>query len=171
MDPYSADTILYFRAIQGHSGRKHIKPTLQDNVLLPSDLIEHIYHVGSSHDMHSIIPSGLIPGGKDVKKGRHAVFFTAVNPMNIVHYREKDYDMTQLETAPKHSVLVQFEGCWEERIAVLSNTIKRDHPSQRFTCDVHRESGIHEVKRRIVQQNVSVSYCTAENCSEAELES
>ena len=95
MDPYSADTILYFRAIQGHSGGKHINPTLQDNVLLPSDFAEHIYHVGSSHDQHSIMQSGLIPGGKDVKKGRHAVFSTAVNPMFIDRCRERDYDVTK----------------------------------------------------------------------------
>ena len=74
---------------------KHINLTLQDNVLLPSDFAEHIYHVGSSHDMHSIILSGLIAGGKDVKKGRHAVFFTAVNPIFIDHYRERDYDVTK----------------------------------------------------------------------------
>ena len=95
VDPLSADTILHLRAIQGHSGGKHINPTLQDNVLLPSDFAEHIYHVGSSHDTHSIIQSGLIPGGKDVKKVRHAVFFTAVNPLYIDHDREKDYDVTQ----------------------------------------------------------------------------
>ena len=69
VDPFSADAILYLRAIQGHSGGKHIDPTLQDNVLLPSDFAEHIYHVGSSHDTHSIIQSALIRGGKDVKKG------------------------------------------------------------------------------------------------------
>ena len=95
MDPYSADTILYLRAIQGHSEGKHINLSLKDNVLLPRDFAEHIYHVGSSHDTHSIIQSGLIPGGKDVKKGRHAVFFTAVNPMYIDHCREKDFDVTK----------------------------------------------------------------------------
>ena len=72
-----------------HIAGKHINPTLQDNVLLPGGFAEHIYHVGSSHDLHSIIQSGLIPGGKDVKKRRHAVFFTAVNPMHIDHYREE----------------------------------------------------------------------------------
>ena len=96
---YSADTILYLRVIRGHSGRKHINPTLQDNVLLPSGFAEHIYHVGSSHGTHSIIQSGLILGGKDVKKGRHAVFFTAVKPTFIDHCRERDYDVTK----PKHS--------------------------------------------------------------------
>ena len=83
VDPFTA------RTIQGHSEGKHFSPTLQDNVLLPDDFAEHIYHVGSSHGTHSIIQSGLIPNGKDVKKGRHAVFFTAVNPMFIHHRRQE----------------------------------------------------------------------------------
>ena len=37
-------------------------------------------------------------------------------------------------------------------------------------CDVYRESGCHEVRKGIVQQNVSISYCTARSCAEAELE-
>ena len=99
--PYSADTILYLRAIQGHSGGKHIDPTLQDNA---SDFAEHIHHVGSSHDLHPIIQSGLIPGGKDGKKGRHAVFFTAVNPMLNGQHRERDYDVTKPRIAEyKHT--------------------------------------------------------------------
>ena len=40
------------------------------------------------------IQSELIPGGKDVKKDTHAVFFTAVSPMFIDHFRERDYDVT-----------------------------------------------------------------------------
>ena len=95
VDPFHADTVLFLRAIQRHSGGKLINLTLQDNMLLRSDFAEHIYHVGRSHDTHSTIQSGLIPGGKDVKKGRHAVVFTAVNPMHIDHYREKDDDVTK----------------------------------------------------------------------------
>ena len=69
VDPYSAETILYFRAIQGPLWRKNtLILHLQDNMLLPSDFAEHIYHVGSSHDLHSIIQSGLIPGVKEIKK-------------------------------------------------------------------------------------------------------
>ena len=112
VDPYSAETILYFRAIQGHSGGKHIDPTLQDNMLLPGDFAEHIYHVGSSHDLHSIIQSGLIPGGKEIKKGRHAVFFTAVNPMFIDHFRERDYDVTKPRIAVyKHKWKIHQTQC------------------------------------------------------------
>ena len=42
LEPYPAETIQYLRAIQGHSGGKQIAPTLQDNVLLPSDFAEYI---------------------------------------------------------------------------------------------------------------------------------
>ena len=107
MDPCSAGTIQYLRAIQGHSGGKHTNPTLQDNVSLPDDFAEHIYHVGSSQVTQSIFQSGLIPGGKDVKKGRHAVFMTAVNPMYIDLYREKDYEVTKPRIAAnKHNLKI-----------------------------------------------------------------
>ena len=38
--------ILYLRALQGHSGRNPIDPSLQDNVLIPNDFFEYIYHIG-----------------------------------------------------------------------------------------------------------------------------
>ena len=52
-----------------------------------------IYHVGNASDMHSIIQSGLIPGGKSVKRDRHSVFFTAVNPIDIQDPGEVQYDL------------------------------------------------------------------------------
>ena len=40
-DP-SGQEILYLRALQGHSGRNPIDPTLQDNVLIPINFFEYI---------------------------------------------------------------------------------------------------------------------------------
>ena len=40
--------------------------------------------------------------GKDVKEGRHAVFFTAVNPMFIDHLRERDYVTKPRIAVSKH---------------------------------------------------------------------
>ena len=57
LNPDSSGHFLYFRAIQGHSGRNAIDPELQDNVLLPEGLTEYIYHVGNVSEMHSIIRS------------------------------------------------------------------------------------------------------------------
>ena len=64
MNPHSSKHFLYFRAIQGRSGGTLVDPTLQDNVLLPDDFAEYIYHIGNAHDMHSTIEGGLIPGGR-----------------------------------------------------------------------------------------------------------
>ena len=58
----SSGTIVYRRALQGHSGRNLIDPSLQDNVIFQSNFFQYIYHVGCAIDLHSIISSGLIPG-------------------------------------------------------------------------------------------------------------
>ena len=61
----SGQETLHFRALQGHSGRNPIDPTLQDNVLIPDNFFEYIYHVGCAVNVHSITNSGLIPGGQN----------------------------------------------------------------------------------------------------------
>ena len=59
-DP-SGQEILYLRALQGHSGRNPIDPSLQDNVFIPNNFFEYIYHIGCAINLHSITNSGLIP--------------------------------------------------------------------------------------------------------------
>ena len=50
--------ILYLRALQGHSGRNPVDPTLQDNVLIPNNFFENIYHIGCAVNLHPITNSG-----------------------------------------------------------------------------------------------------------------
>ena len=92
----SRQEILYLRALQGHSGRNPIDPSLQDNVLILDDFFKYIYHVGCATNFHSIINSGLIPGGQNLSK-RQTVFFLPVNPMDKEH---KDPETIDLE-APR----------------------------------------------------------------------
>ena len=94
----SSGIILYLRALQGHSGRNLIDPTLQDNVVIPSDFFQYIYHVGCAINLHSIINSGLIPGGQNLNN-RQTVFFLPVDPMDKNH---KDPDTIDLH-APRHA--------------------------------------------------------------------
>ena len=58
-------TIFYLRALQGHSGRSLIDPSLQDNVVIGTGIFHYIYHVGCAFNLHSIINNGLTPGGQD----------------------------------------------------------------------------------------------------------
>ena len=67
----SLGTILYLRALKGHSGRSLIDPTLHDNVIIPDGFFECIYHVGCAINLHSIINSGLIPGGQFVMDSKN----------------------------------------------------------------------------------------------------
>ena len=94
----SSGTIVYFRALQGHSGRNLIDPSLQDNVVIQSNFFHYIYHVGCAFNLHSIIRSGLIPGGQSSSK-RQTVFFLLVDPMNKSH---KDLDVIDL-SVPRHA--------------------------------------------------------------------
>ena len=71
--------ILYFRALQGHSGNNLIDPALQDNVIIPCGTFHHIYHVGCAFNLHSIVNNGLIPGGQDLSR-RQTVFFLPIDP-------------------------------------------------------------------------------------------
>ena len=92
----SSGEILYLRALQGHPGRNLIHPSLQDNVLIPDDFFKYNYHVGCAINSHSIINSGLIPGGQNLSK-RQTVFFLLLNPMDKEH---KDPETIDLE-APR----------------------------------------------------------------------
>ena len=77
-------TILYLRALQGHSGSNLIDPTLQDNVVIGTGIFNYIYHIGCAFNLHSIINNGLIPGGQDLSR-RQTVFFLPVDPRNESH--------------------------------------------------------------------------------------
>ena len=154
LKPNSSKHFLYFRAIQGQSEGNLVDPALQDNVLLPEHFTECICHVGNVSDIHSIIRSGLISGGKSLKRDRQSVFFTAVNPMDDDQsMKEIRCDLDKPRIAPykniwrlhcKYGILVQLKARSEERIAILSNTITRNRSLQRTTCDLYWESGVHE---------------------------
>ena len=88
VNPNSPNQFLYLRAIQGHSVDNAIDLALQDNVLNPKGCTEYHCHVGNANEMNSMIRKGLIPGGTSLKRGRQAVFFTAVNPMEDVYGME-----------------------------------------------------------------------------------
>ena len=77
-------TIIYLRALQGHSGSNLIDPTLQDNVLIGTGIFPYIYHVGCTFNLYSIINNGLVPGGQILSR-RQTVFFLPVDPRDESH--------------------------------------------------------------------------------------
>ena len=88
----SSGTIVYLRALQGHSGSNLVDPTVQDNVIIQSNFFQYIYHVGCAFNLLSIMNSGLIPGGQILSK-RQTVFFTSVDPLNKEHKDPNNIDL------------------------------------------------------------------------------
>ena len=77
-------SIIYLRALQGHSGNNLIDPAQQDNVLIELEIFPYIYHLRSTFNLHSIVSNGLIPGGQNLSR-RQTVFLLPVDPRNEDH--------------------------------------------------------------------------------------
>ena len=81
------------RALQGHSGRNLIDPSLQDNVIIQCGSFHHIYHIGCAFNLHSIINNGLILGGQNSSK-RQTVFFLPIDPRDKDHQDPEHIDFS-----------------------------------------------------------------------------
>ena len=75
-----------------NSGRNLIDPSLQDNVVIPSNFFQHFYHIGCAFNLHFIINFGLILKGQSSSK-RHTVFFLPVDPMDKSHRDPEPIDL------------------------------------------------------------------------------
>ena len=141
----SSKHILYFRAIQWHSGDNLVDPALQDNVLLPDDFGENISHIGNANEMHSIIQGGLIPGGRSVRKDRQASVLYSRKPdlrkrrsgRSLVRSWQTQNRSVQehLEISPKYSFVVQFEARSKKK-GCSSIKLARNRSFQHTTCDL-----------------------------------
>ena len=92
---WSGQEILYFRVLRGRTGRNPIGLTLQDNVLIPNNFFEYIFHIGCAISLHSITHSGLIAGRHNPSWDRQTVCFLFVNLVNKDHNDPHELDLTK----------------------------------------------------------------------------
>ena len=95
-------SIIYLRALQGHSGDSIIDLAMQDHLLIGPGVFPYIYHVGSNFNISSILSNGLIPGGQELSK-RQSVFFLPVDPRDEDHKDPENIDYS----VPRHARYVQ----------------------------------------------------------------
>ena len=91
-------SIIYLRALQGHSGDSIIDLAMQDHVLIGPGVLPYIYHVGSNFNIPSILSNGLIPGGQNLSR-RQSVFFLLVDPRDEKHRDPENIDYS----VPRHA--------------------------------------------------------------------
>ena len=183
MDPLSADTILFLRA----TSRPLLRNTHQ-SYIARQRVVGRATSPSTSTTLEaptirtrSFGQSGLIPGGKDVKKGRKSF-------SGVLDGRESNV----------HRSLSREGLRREPRIAVYKHNWKRQQNTV-YWCNLFRvtqseglqfyqtrsnaiilyntllamcnqEGGGQEVRRRMYNKTASVSCSTAKNCTEAELE-
>ena len=87
----SLGSIIYLRALQGHSGDSIIDLAMQDHVLIAPGIFPYIYHVGRNFNISSILSNGLIPGGQELST-RQSVFFLPVDPRDENHRDPENID-------------------------------------------------------------------------------
>ena len=124
-DP-SGQEFLYLRALQGHSGRNPIDPSIQDTVLIPNNFFEYINHIGCAINLHSIINSGLIPGRQHFGQKKTDSILYGCESFEQGTQRAVRYwlgcttsCMVQAEKVDKtsrHGVLGRYTTCSTERI-------------------------------------------------------
>ena len=83
-------SIIYLRALQGHSGDNIIDLEMQDHVLITPGIFPYVYHVGSNFNIPSILSNGLIPGGLELS-GRQSVFFLPIDLRDQNHQDPEKY--------------------------------------------------------------------------------
>ena len=85
------ESIIYLRALQGHSGDNIIDLEMQDHVLITPGIFPYIYHVGSNFSIPSILSNGLILGGQELN-GRQSVYFLPIDPRDEDHQDPENID-------------------------------------------------------------------------------
>ena len=131
-------TIVYLRALQGHSGSSLIDPTLQDNVLIGTGIFPYIYHVGCTFNLHSIINSGLIPGGQNLSR-KQTVFFLPVDPRNESH-RDPEYIDFSVPRLARYMHSAWRRSWNQRRTSILSNTIECHYSSRNTSSPLYFKS-------------------------------
>ena len=148
----SGQEILHLRALQGHSGRNPIDPTLQDNVLIPNNFFEYIYHIGCAVNLHSITNSGLILGGQNSSRVRQTVFFTVVNPMHKNLQDPLELDLTK----PR---LASYKQKWK----VNQDTVYWVH----FQLAQRKGLKFYQTRSNaVILYDTLPAYCVESNCDE-----
>ena len=130
-----------------------------------------MYHVGCAINLHSIINSGLIPGGQNLSN-RETVFFLLVDPMDKEHKDPDTIDLGAPRRAQymhkawkksKHGVLGRHQSCSKERIEVLSDTIERHHASRNTPSLLYPESCSDGNWRRHIRKSICVTSASSKD--------
>ena len=100
------------------------------------------YHVGCAFNLHSIINSGLLPGGQSLSK-RQLILWTKSQGSwwcRLECTASCTIPAQRMEETSRRRRLGRHQSCYWERIEILSDSIKCDHPSRNTSSLLYSES-------------------------------
>ena len=164
----SGQEILHLRALQGHSGRNPIDPSLQYSALIPDNFFEYIYHIGCAINLHSIIISGLVPGGQNLNNRQtdSTLYASESHGQGIKRSVQAWLDQTTscMGTSRKRGKDTKTR-CVGSMYSLLnvkdSNSIKQDVMQSSFTIHssslLYLESCCDGIWRSLIRNNICVT--------------
>ena len=139
----------------------------------------HIYHIGCAFNLHSIINSGLIPGGQNSSK-RQMVFFLPIEPRDKIHKDPEKIDLNvprraqYLQNAWKKYQdavnLGRHQSCDSERIDILSDSIECNHPSRNTSSFLYSKSCLTEDWRSLIRKSIHVTSTSTKDLTTTRLD-
>ena len=168
------------RALQGHSGRNLIHPSLQDKCHYSGRFLSSTFVMSDVQSiLHSIINSGLIPGGQNLSNKTDSVLFTCRSyeqrTQGFWHDRLASTascttHAQSMEETSKHGVFGRHQPCSEERIEVLSDTIERHHSSRNTPSLLYPESCSDGKWRSHFRESICVTSASTKDFLETSLD-
>ena len=116
----SKNSLLYFRAIQKHTGGNLAAPELMGHVAIPNKWKEFLFQRGCSNNVTSILTPGPIAGGRESKEGRQTSFFTPLNPFGDTSKPRKVHYHSNWKTSQDAVYRVNLARAQDKRITILA---------------------------------------------------
>ena len=147
--------------------------------MIPSGFFQYIYHIGCGFNLHSVINSGLIPGGQNSSK-RQTVFFLLVDPRDKSH---KDPDEIDLNV-PRHAQYlhnawkrhqdavywVDINHAIEKGLKILSDSTECNHPSRNTSSLLYSKSCWTENWRSLFRKSKHDTSTSAKELTKARMD-
>ena len=178
LEPKFQEKLVYFLALQGHSGKAYsgnarINPALQDNVLFPKDFTKCVLSRRKRKGIE--INSAWRSGTRRIQhKNRQTCRilyrcepdgqWTGLKG-NLLRFIESKNRAFQkyLETTSGYGILVQFIARSRRRTVTLPNKFQCGRPLWHTACRVHWESDMHENSRTALPKRKRRTTCCSES--------
>ena len=167
--PFSPDKFLYFRAIQGHSGRTladilHCKTMYCYRMTLQSTST-------TSETLSKCTPLSKVDWSKKEKASEGTCNQSSSQPWTrctLGKIWQKFNTICTNTNTLGELITIQFFWCnltpaQRKEVAILSNSITCNYSFKHITSDLKRKSGMHENWWRTLLQSVSVTQATSRN--------